>query len=398
MMTSARWPTGLVTLGLCLLSFTSAADSLLNGLSVHKELNQEQFIGAVYTNQLTNDAATLLDSSPLRMELRVVADRLSSRRLNSQWIEGMAINNPHSDLAAEAENMVQFADLIKRSLRHGDVLAIRGDDNATTVSLNGVQLGRIPSAKLFKMVLRTWVGPIPLSSDFRTGLLTNGKIDGNLQAQFDGLKPAPGRASAVAQWADEDKAEREAKAELASEAPPAAADTKPEVPAIAAPVAIAIAKPQLTAAAPPPAASKPAAAKPAPAPAAPAKAAVAKTAKPQRADDDEREDRSAPALTAESLLSRQVYQSQLLRWTYGYISYPRSAERRSQEGSIRLSVTIDRSGKVLNVSTLEESEFEALNKAAIKAVEKASPFPAIPAAIAGNQFQFSLPIIFRLTD
>ncbi len=396
MITSARWPSGLMALGLCLLSFSSAADSLLNGLSVHKELNQEQFIGAVYTNQLTNDAATLLGSSPVRMELRVVADRLSSRRLNSQWIEGMAINNPHGDLAAEAENMVQFADLIKRSLRHGDVLAIRGDDKATTVSLNGVQLGRIPSAKLFKMVLRTWVGPIPLSSDFRTGLLTSGQTDGNLQAQFDGLKPAPGRAATVAQWVDEDKAEREARAELASETPAAADSNKPEVPAIAAPVAIAIAKPQLAAATPPPAAaSAPAAAKPAPAP---AKAAAAKPAKPRPVDDDEREDRSAPALTAESLLSRQVYQSQLLRWTYGYISYPRSAERRSQEGSIRLAVTIDRNGKVLNVSTLEESEHEALNKAAIKAVEKASPFPAIPPAIAGNQFEFSLPIIFRLTD
>ena len=44
------------------------AEPLLNGLALHQELGNEQFIGALYSETLTDDADTLINSnSAMRM-------------------------------------------------------------------------------------------------------------------------------------------------------------------------------------------------------------------------------------------------------------------------------------------------------------------------------------------
>lgn len=403
----------------------SFADSLLNGLADHKQFNKDQFIGALYTDNLSADAASQLNKpGRRRLELRVVAKRLSSRQLNSMWIEGMAINNPPNLLTAQAENMVAFTTFVKRSLRAGDVLAIRGDGSKTTVTLNDIELGTINSPDFFNMVLRTWIGNVPLSSDFRDALLTNGNIDSELLAKFESISPSQGRRDAIAKWV---QPVVEAETEIASAetsqdgqdngSKPDAGITKPVVaaPSIAAPPKIE--KPTLAESKPEPAKTpevkteKPKVAKAPeqPAPAKPvAKPAVAKAAsQPSAADaalleeeelfDDEEED-SGPLLTAESLLSRQIYHSQLLKWTYQHIRYPKRAVSRGQEGSVRVAVVIDRQGEVQSVSEVESSKYDVLNREAMKAVERSKPFPPMPDGIEGNEFAFSLPIQFRLPD
>lgn len=383
------------------------AESLLNGLALHKEFNKDQFIGALYTDNLSADAATQLDNNVRkRLELRVVADRLSTRQLNSMWIEGMAINNPPDLLTSQAQHMVTFTGFIQRSLRAGDVLAIRGGAGRTTVLLNGTELGHIDSPDFFNMVLRTWIGNVPLSSEFRAQLLTNGDVNADLLAQFERLQPSSARSQAVAGWS-------QPAAEPRTEETAAAEPERPE-PAAAA-VEVEIAKPVLAAAdipaptlaeapAPAPPAAAPAPAAPTPAPAPAAIPQVAKAPAPPAAvtedDEDEFDDEedSAPLLTAESLLSRQMYHSQLLRWTYQHIDYPKRAISKGHEGSVRLAVVIDRAGNVKNVVEVETSEYDSLNRAALKAIERSKPFPAMPEAIQGEEFAFSLPIQFKLPD
>ncbi len=421
------------------LSFMAAmphaqADSLLNGLASHKELNADLFIGGLYTDTLSNDAATQFSApGSKRLEVRVVAKRLSARRLNSLWIEGMAINNPPDLLTRQANNMVDFTRLVKRSLRAGDILAIKGDSDSTTVSLNGVELGSIPSGEFFDMMLRTWIGNVPLSSDFRDGLLTNGEVDGELLAQYESIQPSAARQQAVAKWVNPDA---DSAPDSVAEAAPAKPEPAPAQLAVAEPVKIntQIAKPQLATpaatkpeAADKPAASSPAKPKPAPAVAAkttskpepvkpepakvePAKPAAAKPKTQQIAkaaavdeeeffdDEEEFEEDSAPLLTAESLLSQQLYHSELLRWTYKYIEYPARAVDRRHEGSVRIAVVIDRKGEVMSVSEVEASKYSSLNREALRAVKRAAPFPPIPDAILGQEFAFSLPIVFKLPD
>ena len=375
--------------GLSLITPSLMADSLLNGLAIHKELNKEQFIGGLYSDTLSSDAADLFDSpGAKRIELRVVAKRLSARRLNSQWIEGMAINNPTSLLTVQAENMVAFTALVKRSLRAGDVLSIKGAGDITTVTLNNIELGSIQSEQFFDMIMRTWIGSVPLSSDFRDALLTNGNIDSEMLARYEGVEPTEARRQAIAKWLQP--------AAPAVKAAPALASV-PEKPAIAPPPVIQ--KPTLIAAA---AALSPEPDVATPSPVTDQAAAEATEQETLLAeeeaflDEEELEEDNAPILTAESLLNRQLYHSQLLKWTYKYIRYPKRAVSRGHEGSVRVAVVIDRDGNVTNVSEVESSKYSTLNKEALGAVNRAVPFPAIPEGIEGEEFAFSLPIVFRL--
>jgi periplasmic protein TonB len=367
------------------------ADSLLNGLALHKELNKEQFIGGLYSDALSDDAADLFSSSGAkRIELKVVAKRLSARRLNSQWIEGMAINNPASLLTVQAENMVAFTAFVKRSLRAGDILSIKGEGNITTVTLNDIKLGSIKSDQFFDMIMRTWIGSVPLSSDFRDALLTNGAIDPELLARFESIKPTEARRQTIAKWL-----QPVAPKTIVAAAKPAA--PVPEKPTITPPPVIQ--KPNIIAAAPT-VSAEPELAAPSPATEPVALEPTAQEAllaeEEAFLDEEELEEESAPLLTAESLLNRQLYHSQLLKWTYKYIRYPKRAVSRGHEGSVRVAVVIDRDGNVKNVSEVESSKYSTLNREALGAVNRAIPFPAIPEGIEGEEFAFSLPIVFRL--
>jgi len=393
--------------GLCLMSPSLLADSLLNGLAIHKELNKEQFIGALYSDTLSSDAADQFNAAGAkRLELKVVAKRLSARRLNSMWIEGMAINNPANLLTAQAENMVAFTAMFKRSLRAGDVISVRGEGQETTIHVNEVKLGTIESEQFFDMVMRTWIGSVPLSSDFRDDLLTNGTINDELLARYDSIQPSQARKQAVAKWLQ--PAQPKPLPVAASKPPvdtPEVALAAPTKPTIAPPPVVQ--QPTLVAAAPEIAAPTPAAPAPqveaaitTPAESAPEDAIEAEEEalldEEELLAEEDLEEESAPLLTAESLLSRQLYHSKLLKWTYKYIRYPKRAVNRGHEGSVRVAVVIDREGNVKNVSEVESSKYSTLNKEAIGAVNRAIPFPAVPDEIEGEEFAFSLPIVFKL--
>ncbi len=356
------------------LSITSHAEPLLNGLAAYQEFGKEKYIAAFYSDTLTSDSNEAISSDQhKRMELRITAKRYSARSLNNGWIEGMAVNVPGSVLGQYADDMVSFTKFVKKKLVAGDRLTIESiPTEGTRVSVNGIELGTIAAPEFFGLLMRTWVGSVPVSSDFRSGILQSGDVDNNLLSRYEAVQPAPGRAEQIAAW----KAPKP-KPVVAAAAPtltPEPDFSKPAAPVIAA-------APVITA--------------PVTEPSTPAEAPteVAK-AEPEEAIEEEEEE--APAFTAASLLARQTYHSDLLKWTYKYIKYPSRAAQRNQEGSVRIAVTINRNGKVIELATVEESKYSLLNKAALKAVQRANPFPTMPAELAGKQFEFTLPIAFRL--
>jgi len=91
-----------------------------------------------------------------------------------------------------------------------------------------------------------------------------------------------------------------------------------------------------------------------------------------------------------------MYIARLQKWTYQYLRYPQRAVSRGQEGNVRLKVSINRAGKVINIIVLEESEFNSLTNEARRAVKRASPFPAVPDSVPGDPYSFTLPIAFKL--
>ena len=81
---------------------------------------------------------------------------------------------------------------------------------------------------------------------------------------------------------------------------------------------------------------------------------------------------------------------------YKHISYPSRAVTKKQEGTVRIAVTIDRHGELVGLVTTQESGYASLDKAALRAVEKAAPFDALPEEMKTQLFELSIPITFRL--
>lgn len=382
-----------------ILSNQASANIPLNGLSVHQDLGKEQFIAGLYSDNLTTDADSILSSSsPAAMELRVVAKRLSRRRFNRMWIEGSSINNPGSVLTAQADNMVKFTGLFKKKLVAGDHVRIeRNAAGGTDITVNEVQLGSIADPEFFPVLLRTWVGRVPLSSSFRSDLLADGNFDQDLYARYNATNPSEARNDEVLAWkADSTDAALAAGATAGAAAIAAPTISKPKAaPAISKPKETQIAKVDApviaapTIAAPTLNQAEPIE-EPAPTP---------EPQKPQAApieDEDEDEDDYTP-MTAESLLARQIYISTLLRYTQVQIKkYPSKALRKGQEGSVRMSVNINRSGDVQDYYLVEGTDYSSLNKAVEKAIKKADPYPPMPVNITGDSFSFPVVVNFRL--
>ena len=403
---------------LSLLIAPSFAAPTLNGLAAHSLQGKEQFIAALYVDSPTDVAVALLQAQEhKRMELRVTARRISARHLQNMWIDGMATNVRGDLLSKHASNMVSFTGLIKGKLAAGDNLTIdAAPAQPVRVAVNGIELGSIADSEFFTLLLQTWIGGVPLSNQFRDQLLQAGKVDPEVQQRFADLAPRDSRVAAVRAWMPVGTPVKQAAAKPRKLAPAPKSGTKlassPPKPIVAAhtpktrKVAAApntttrVPEPS-TAAAPRAAANtEPKARRPYPKPIA-ANLPMAVTATRAPLDDELEmldEDEQGPALTAETLLSRQIYHSKLLKWTYKYLTYPRRAEKRSQEGSVRLSVTIDRKGRVKAINATELSDFDALNREARSAVKRASPFPSMPDNVTGKEFAFSLPIVFRLPD
>lgn len=368
------------------LSYNVSASAQLNGMAVHNQLSEDQFIAAVYSETLTDDARSLILADEDKvMELRVLADTLYARRFKRMWIEGIAINAGTIDLEKHAQHLADFSNLLKVNLAAGDALRIERETNSGTVlTLNGITLGRIDDDRFFDLLLRTWVGPVPLSSQFKQNLLAAGNVPNDIQQRFSRIKPTEARIEAISEVLDGITAD-DAVAGKAKDT--TTANTAADLSQVTA-----------TSATPPPEVAKDA----------PAEANIAKPTKVQEKTGlqseeslfseedlfaDEEEDFN---FTAEGVLVEQVYISKLTKWTSSFVSYPRAALKSNKQGTVRLTVTIRRNGKLKDVRFLEKSEHEELNRAAAKAVRSASPYPAVPDAIKGDSFIFTVPVVFLL--
>ena len=98
---------------------------------------------------------------------------------------------------------------------------------------------------------------------------------------------------------------------------------------------------------------------------------------------------------AEALAQRD-YTPLVVQKIYQNISYPSRAVSKNQQGTVRVAIQIGRSGELKSTQTTQESKYSSLNRAALKAVEKAAPFPELPEQISAEFFELSIPITFRL--
>ncbi|RMH45715.1 MAG: TonB family protein [Gammaproteobacteria bacterium] len=186
---------------------------MLNGLGKAKQLSDDFYIGALYLPRPIRSADGIASyTGPKRMEIRIVAKRVSGRRLNQYWKDAITINNDKSIWQPQVRDVLAFANLFKKhNLTTGDTIDIDYlPGEGTLVYVNGYRIGRFSSGALYSLILNTWIGPRPPSSAFKIGIMggNDSKTQLKLQEEFLSLSPSDKRIKAAKAWSEEIAAER----------------------------------------------------------------------------------------------------------------------------------------------------------------------------------------------
>ncbi|QIL89912.1 TonB family protein [Microbulbifer sp. SH-1] len=93
----------------------------------------------------------------------------------------------------------------------------------------------------------------------------------------------------------------------------------------------------------------------------------------------------------------QKYETDLTRHTLKNISYPRRAQEKGWEGEVLLKISINKKGEVQEIQVVKESNYSSLNREALRSVERANPYPAIPDELGTDTYFFTVPINFKMS-
>ncbi|HSB96298.1 MAG TPA: TonB family protein [Spongiibacteraceae bacterium] len=387
----ALFTTLLLTSGFAISANAEPGAPNLSGMAAYEQLRKEYYIGALYLGWPGHDAATILAMPGKRqMELRITADRWPALRFAQMWNQGITINNDGATLNANAMDIVAFTSILKGDLLEGDQLVIETEPNTgTRVTLNGVLVLHSKSSALFNLILNSWIGSRPPSSEFKRDILTlpTTPAGTDLVARYETIRPNDARKKAVVAWGIKPELDTPAAtAATTATAVTAAANKTPE-PVVPKPVPAIAATPVQAKPATPPPLPKPIiepitvpAATPQPDPAALAAAQQAKAEKEQQQTE----------------LYNQ-YLGQIRKQVLRHIEYPRRASKEGIEGLVMLRISLDRNGNVTS-SEIAQTAHDLLDGAAENAVKKAEPYPKPPEQLEGSQFQILIPVVFKLAQ
>lgn len=186
----------------------------LNGIAVHSELREEWFLNGLYLSSKSDDPEEILNSPMIkRMQIKVLADDLPGRRLKRFWIERIKNNNEASVVLENAKGVRDLADVLGQDLVAGDTIDIDHlPGQATVIQINGAVVDTV-SEDVFPLMLNTWIGDRPPSSEFKDAILGNQSAVNysDLLAKFSSINPAPNRVSLFDQAAQAAKEEQERK-------------------------------------------------------------------------------------------------------------------------------------------------------------------------------------------
>ena len=92
------------------------------------------------------------------------------------------------------------------------------------------------------------------------------------------------------------------------------------------------------------------------------------------------------------------YAGLLKGWLQENMHYPRAARLAGQEGRAIVRFVIDRTGKVLSIRLEQGSGHHVLDREAVEMIERADPFPIMPAEMVASELELRVPIVFEIHD
>jgi TonB family protein len=338
-----------------------------------------------------------------RMEVRVL-NNYSKRRWFNLWMQSISINNSRETFSKSAQDLITLMQAAKSAPQKGDFIEyLSSPDQGTSMRFNGTELVADLPAEVFGLLLNTWIGAIPPTTSFKDEILGKERNPAAVEL-LETVVTDPQRVTLAASWtlppepvvvskvkpkaAIEKNLKAKASAPAKPKVTPAPLENKlPE--AVTAVAAIAAVTTKSAAAKQQSAVAKPTAAS-----ANSKNSDLAKTTAEATLASNDAEDEVDFSI-AEALAMRD-YTPLVVQQIYKKISYPSRAIDRGYEGTVRMAIVVSKSGALENVTVAQESKHSILNKAAIKATERAAPFPELPADLNTDHFEITVPITFKL--
>jgi protein TonB len=90
------------------------------------------------------------------------------------------------------------------------------------------------------------------------------------------------------------------------------------------------------------------------------------------------------------------WQTRIVAQIERHKAYPAAAQSRGEKGVVRLTFTIDRHGRLMSSQVIASSGYPALDQESMTTLRRAQPFPPPPADLAGDKFDFNVPVSFNI--
>ncbi len=416
---------------LCYSSYSLGSDSWsLLGVAHYEQLNRTLLIARLNVKDTSVTADTLLaGKDAFRLEVAIATRSVSARRWRNMWMEGVMINHQLDQLSTYTHDINSLMASLSQRLKMADRFQLEyHPETGSQVILNDVALGPFKETQFAVLLLRGWIGNVPLSSGFKKSLLSDKSEEWNQQMNALALSTARRQETVKLLAGKSTKATDQTIKSAAVEKASLAANAKPTL------TTPTLAKPEIQVIAPAVVEPKDRVATPMVETATDQVSSqdqsssgkqptdlgdntqtefVADTSAPeaieQAASDDAEvgldnlqespsADEVANVLDEDLLRLRQEYYQTLVAKVEAKKAIPFKAFQRRWKGNVRIQVTIDRLGRVLESVLLETSRHKLFNDQALTAVKNAEPLPEIPAEIEGNEFTFSVPLSYTFID
>lgn len=79
-------------------------------------------------------------------------------------------------------------------------------------------------------------------------------------------------------------------------------------------------------------------------------------------------------------------------------AYPAPSRAFREEGTVKIRLTLNRSGSVVKIELMEASLYKRLNDAAMKAATRAAPFRSFPEEVSFETWKVTLPVRFTFAE
>jgi protein TonB len=169
------------------------------GIAIHQEKRNDIYLGTLFASKEITDVSQLFDNSiSKRMSFKFLS-QYSNRKLARLWKQRIAMNNSKEIWRPLTKQIIQFSNLFKRAMKESDEINIDFiATKGTSIYLNKTLFLTIDDERFYELLLNVWIGPIPPTESFKTGITGNNTafLNEQLTEKFNQLNPDIGRFDA----------------------------------------------------------------------------------------------------------------------------------------------------------------------------------------------------------